>query len=90
VILLLDSEVVQVEDLPPEVCSDGDGDLPAEGESLRDVVRVHTKELERDLIRRALEATGWNVTHTAQRLGLSRKGLQLKLRDYGLKRPGRE
>jgi len=91
VILLLDGEVVQVDDLPGEIDGQGaDTDLPGEGESLRDVVRVHTQELERDLIRRALEATGWNVTHAAQRLGLSRKGLQLKLRDYGLKRPERD
>jgi len=96
VILLLDSEVVQLEDLPAELRGEpapGDlpsGDMPAAGESLRDVVRVHTQELERDLIRRALEATGWNVTHAAQRLGLSRKGLQLKLKDYGLRRPTRD
>ena len=94
VILLLDSEVVQLEDLPAEIRGETSppdlpsGDMPAAGESLRDVVRVHTQELERDLIRRALEATGWNVTHAAQRLGLSRKGLQLKLKDYGLRRPG--
>ena len=94
VILLLDSEVVQLDDLPDEVRGEAvprdlpSGEMPAAGESLRDVVRVHTQELERDLIRRALEATGWNVTHAAQRLGLSRKGLQLKLKDYGLRRPG--
>jgi transcriptional regulator of acetoin/glycerol metabolism len=42
--------------------------------------------VERNAILRALEATAWNVTRSAERLGLSRKGLQLKLRDYGIRR----
>ena len=102
VILLLDSDVVEREDLPPELLADSgtytpqhrdedsiraDDELLADGESLKDIVRVHTEELERDLIQRALEAEGWNVTHTAARLGISRKGLQLKMKDYGLRKP---
>ena len=96
-ILLLEGDVVGPEDLPPEptggrrAVEEGrrrkaaTDDLPGEGESLKDIVRVHTEELERDIILRALDATGWNVTHTAQRLGISRKGLQLKMRDYELR-----
>jgi len=97
VVLLLEGDIVRPDDLPPElVVSRRPGeeggqrkapsdDLPGEGESLKDIVRVHTEELERDIILRALDATGWNVTHTAQRLGISRKGLQLKMRDYDLR-----
>jgi len=97
VILLLEGDVIRPDDLPPELATgnrlDEEGvrrpprcnDLPGEGESLKDIVRVHTEELERDIILRALDATGWNVTHTAQRLGISRKGLQLKMRDYDLR-----
>jgi two-component system, NtrC family, response regulator AtoC len=102
VILLLDSDVVEREDLPPELLADSgrytpqprdedsirnDDELLAEGESLKDIVRVHTEEIERDLIQRTLDAEGWNVTHTAARLGISRKGLQLKMKDYGLRKP---
>ncbi len=101
VILLLDDHVIEREDLPPELAADSgrytpqfseddaarDDQLLAEGESLKDIVRVHTEELERDLIQRALDAEGWNVTHTAARLGISRKGLQLKMKDYGLRKP---
>ena len=97
VILLLESDTVTIEDLPPHIreirrpTGEAEVALPQQGESLKEVVRVHTEELERDLILRALEAAGWNVTHTAQRLGISRKGLQLKMRDYGLRRePARE
>ena len=101
IILLLDGDVIERDDLPPELLADSgrftpqfseddatrDDQLLAEGESLKDIVRVHTEELERDLIQRALDAEGWNVTHTAARLGISRKGLQLKMRDYGLRKP---
>jgi len=40
---------------------------------------------ERRLIRAALEATGGNVTRAAGHLGLSRRGLQLKLKELGLR-----
>jgi len=64
-------------------------ELPQDGESLKEIVKVRTEALERDLIVKALEETGWNVTHAAQRLGISRKGLQLKMKDYELRRPER-
>ncbi len=93
VILLLESDVVGLEDLPQPIRGDGEAParsasvaLPRQGESLREVVRVHAEELERDLIVKALDANGWNVTHTAQRLGISRKGLQIKMKEYGLRR----
>ena len=57
---------------------------------LKDIVREATQELERDLILRALQEDDWNVTHTARRLGISRKGLQLKMKDYGLRHEGGE
>jgi DNA-binding NtrC family response regulator len=42
---------------------------------------------DRDATRAALEATGWNQTHAASRLGISRRGLIYKMRRYGLKKP---
>jgi len=57
-----------------------------EGEpNLKDVVRQNTMRLERARIQRALEGEGGNVTHAAKRLGISRKGLQLKMKEYGLR-----
>jgi DNA-binding NtrC family response regulator len=57
-----------------------------EGEpNLKDVVRQNTMRLERARIQRALEEEGGNVTHAAKRLGISRKGLQLKMKEYGLR-----
>ncbi len=41
--------------------------------------------LERDLIERALKQTQGNVTHAARLLKISRKGLQLKMKELGLR-----
>lgn len=52
---------------------------------LKNYVRVHTAKLERDLILRSLEQESGNVTRTARRLDISRKALQLKMKEYGLR-----
>ncbi len=62
----------------------GEGDLS----SFRDIVRRQTQNLERELIERALEELDGNVTRTAEYLGISRKGLQLKMKELGIKRDG--
>ncbi len=56
--------------------------------SLKDFVREETSRLERDLILRALIGVNWNVTRTAERLGLSRKGLQMKMKELDIRKPG--
>ena len=58
--------------------------------SMKDIVRQATAELERDLIQRALDETQGNVTHAARRLKISRKSLQIKMKELGLRDdPGR-
>ena len=55
------------------------GDLsPQQGgtEALADIEKVH--------ILRILEENGWNISQTAQRLGIHRNTLRLKIRAYGL------
>ncbi len=58
-------------------------DLPEAGVVLNDRVR----ELERGLIRQALERTGWNKNRAAQLLGLQRTTLLEKLKKLGLEGP---
>ena len=53
--------------------------------SLKEVVRETTLRLERDLIARALQETGGNVTQAAKRLKISRKSLQNKMKEFGLR-----
>ena len=45
------------------------------------------KEVEKDMILRTLEETGGNRTHAAKILGISRRTLQLKLKEYGINPP---
>ena len=52
---------------------------------LKKIVREHTESLEKDLITRALEETGGNVTKAARRLEISRKSLQNKMKELGLR-----
>jgi two-component system response regulator AtoC len=67
------------------------GPPPGEG-GLKDLVRAKAAELERDLIVRALEETGGNVTRAAKLLQISRKSLQTKMKEFGLRDldPGEE
>jgi len=85
-VLLSSGETVRLQDLEG---IPGAPSAPPEEEDLglRDFLRVHLSRLERDRIRQALEAEGGNVTRTARRLGISRKGLQLKMKEYGLRDP---
>jgi two-component system response regulator AtoC len=53
--------------------------------SLKEAVRVETVRVERELIQRALDETGGNVTQAARKLQISRKSLQTKMKELGLR-----
>jgi len=55
--------------------------------SMKEIVRGAAAALERDLIVRALEETGGNVTQAARKLKISRKSLQNKMKEFGLRDP---
>ncbi len=44
-------------------------------------------QVERDLLRQALERTGWNVTRAARILGITRDTLRYRIEKHGLARP---
>jgi len=54
-------------------------------DGLKEQVRAARTRIERELIVRALEQTSYNVTHAARMLKISRKGLQLKMKELGLR-----
>ena len=58
--------------------------VPLDG-SLKELVRQETERLEREIILRALDETGGNVTQAAKKLKISRKSLQTKMKDFGLR-----
>jgi len=55
------------------------------GASMKEIVRQAQAELEKELISRALEETSGNVTRAAKRLQISRKSLQVKMKELGLR-----
>ncbi len=67
------------------VGDDEDGDATETSGSLKDAVRAETARVERELIVKALDETGGNVTQAARLLKISRKSLQMKMKEFGLR-----
>ncbi len=96
-VLLSDGDVIELANLPVELrtpASDAgatatsatveDGDESAPG-GLKEQVREATSRLEKELIVKALAQTGNNVTQAARLLKISRKSLQIKMKELGLR-----
>jgi len=78
----LGGETIAVEDLSPQVAA---GDPEAAFDSPDDLgLKKRVERLERTLLREAMARADGNQTQAARLLGLSRFGLQKKLRRYGL------
>ncbi len=85
-VLLCDQDVIAKSDLPGELTSLLDGEASGLDEpGLRAQVKAITARVERQLIHKALAQTQGNVTHAARLLKISRKGLQLKMKELGLR-----
>lgn len=54
------------------------------GESFKDIVKRQTQAVEKEIIEQVLQENDGNVTKTAEKLGLSRKGLQIKLKELNI------
>ncbi len=96
-VLFSDGPKLRSQDLPPELRGGSismsppaigdtnlDNALAAEG-GLKEHVKSAMSRLEKELVGRALQQTGGNVTHAARLLKISRKGLQLKMKELGLR-----
>jgi nitrogen regulation protein NR(I) len=95
-VLFCDAQKLRMGDLPvdvrgvPAIASaplpeaDLQAALASEG-GLKEHVKVAMSRLEKELVSRALQQTGGNVTHAARLLKISRKGLQLKMKELGLR-----
>ena len=86
--IFAENSVVELEHLPSEIRGESlpsleAGELPDEG--LKVAVREATAKIERQLIEKALKQTDGNVTHTARLLKISRKSLQTKMKELGLR-----
>ena len=96
-VLFADTQQIQLADLSPELRESGLPQRPRASvappamdvstniEGLKEQVKAAMSRLERELIQRALDQTAGNVTHAARLLKISRKGLQLKMKELGLR-----
>ncbi|MCC6874374.1 MAG: sigma-54-dependent Fis family transcriptional regulator [Sandaracinaceae bacterium] len=99
-LLFCDGDRIDVQDLPPEIRATTvsrtpspaptavDESLPDTAGGLKEAVREAATRVERELIQRALKQTNHNVTHTARLLKISRKSLQTKMKELGLREEG--
>jgi len=78
----LSGERITVADLSPQVAARGDGAAGGAEDPDSLFLRPRVERLERSLIREALARCSNNQTKAAEALGLSRFGLQKKLRRY--------
>jgi len=87
-VLLADGDRIRLRDLhgigtvdPVSPVSEED----VEELGLKEYVRVYTAKLERSRIQRVLGQEEGNVTRASRKLGISRKSLQTKMKEYGLR-----
>ena len=88
--LLSEGEVITTHDLPQEILAPKDEltvILPGSPVSLKETIGRVVREVEARLIRRALAQSGGNRTEAARILGISRRALLYKLKEYNLRRP---
>src|SRR5229473_2645588 len=93
-ILFAEGPRIGVTDLPASLQKQPEGAPAAEAQPsaasgppgpLKEIVKGQVQAIERDLIVRGLEVTGGNVTRTAKLLKISRKSLQMKMKEFGLR-----
>jgi Nif-specific regulatory protein len=76
-VVLGDGELIQPEDLPPNIRSQRD-QIPAPAESL--------EHFEREFIWRTLKKADWHKSEAAKRLGISRQTLDNKINKYKIRK----
>ena len=87
--LLSEGELIGERDLPPQLTRPREEltvALPEDALAIPETIARVVREVERVLIRRALARTANNRTEAARLLGLSRRALVYKLKEYGLGR----
>jgi DNA-binding NtrC family response regulator len=91
-ILFAEGTTIRADDLPPSLRKHPAAEAAPAGFApgsppgpLKEIVRGQVQAIERDLIVRGLEVTGGNVTRTAKLLKISRKSLQMKMKEFGLR-----
>jgi transcriptional regulator with PAS, ATPase and Fis domain len=88
--LLAKSDKLTLNEVPAEFIASLESSAatvaPDDKKPFKDAMRSHMENVERQMIIKCLEESGDNVTKAAKLLGLSRKGLQLKMIRYNLRK----
>ena len=84
-VIMVPGDAIGAEDLPPPLRPKTDGALatPGDGKPLKEA----RDSFERAYILAELRAQEWNMTRTAERLGIERSHLYRKIRAYGITPP---
>lgn len=86
-VVLNDSNVITAADLPVEIRGKGFNlNVNQSNQSLKDITKNLTSEIERKIITETLEETGWNRNETAQKLGITPRTLYNKIKEYKIER----
>jgi DNA-binding NtrC family response regulator len=89
VMVLNEGGVITPEHLPEEILDFEEQKFverqAASGGSLKEMVKDATRRIEKKAIEEALQETQNNVTQAARKLNISRKGLQLKMKELGIR-----
>lgn len=85
-VVLTRGDFIRKEDLPPTIVAASSGQMPALSVAgyTRQSLKKALEEPEKQILRAALEANGWNRQLTAKTLEINRTTLYKKMRQYGL------
>lgn len=89
-ILMAGGDTIVLDDLPSDLKTTIELDKSAQPDArekpFKDMMKTHMEDVEKQMIINVLAECGNNVTRAAKQMGLSRKGLQLKMTKYRLRR----
>ncbi|NTV54401.1 MAG: sigma-54-dependent Fis family transcriptional regulator, partial [Syntrophaceae bacterium] len=88
-VLMAKGDTIVMGDVPAELIEaveeKAHAAAPDEKRSIKELIREKTGDIERQMIVRVLEECEGNISKAARQLGLSRRGLHLKLAKYNLR-----
>jgi DNA-binding NtrC family response regulator len=89
-VLISSGNVISLEDMPSDIAAGFNslksGEAGDKEKPFKEVIRNRMEDVERQMIESTLDECEGNVTQAAKRLGMSRKGLQLKMIKYNLRK----
>lgn len=85
VIVLTETDIITADDLPDEIKGKGlNFDSSNSPQTLKDITKNLTTEIEKKIILDTLEENDWNRNDTAEKLGITPRTLYNKIKDYRL------